>query len=62
MPKVTEEELVARIRGEITDSLGYGDVLSQQRELAMEDYYGLPVGNEVAGRSQYVDSTVQDTI
>ena len=26
MPKVTEEELVARIRGEITDSLGYGDV------------------------------------
>ena len=62
MPKVTEEELVARIRGEITDSLGYGDVLSQQRELAMEYYYGLPFGNEVAGRSQYVDSTVQDTI
>ena len=50
MPKVTEEELVARIRGEITDSLGYGDVLSQQRELAMEYYYGLPFGNEVAGR------------
>ena len=62
MPKVTEEELVARIRGEITDSLGYGDVLSQQRALAMEYYYGLPFGNEVAGRSQYVDSTVQDTI
>ena len=62
MPKVTEEELVARIRGEITDSRGYGDVLSQQRELAMEYYYGLPFGNEVAGRSQYVDSTVQDTI
>ena len=61
--KITEEELVARIRGEITDSLGYmGDTISQQREKAMEYYYGLPFGNEVEGRSQFVDSTVQDTI
>ena len=28
----------------------------------MEYYYGLPFGNEVEGRSQFVDSTVQDTI
>ena len=28
----------------------------------MKYYYGLPFGNEVEGRSQYVDSTVQDTI
>ena len=61
--KITEEELVTRIRGEITDSLGYmGDTISQQREQAMQYYYGLPFGNEVDGRSQYVDSTVQDTI
>ena len=61
--KITEEELVARIRGEITDSLGYmGDTISTQREMAMKYYYGLPFGNEVEGRSQYVDSTVQDTI
>jgi hypothetical protein len=61
--KITEEELVARIRDEITDSLGYmGDTISQQREKAMEYYYGLPFGNEVEGRSQFVDSTVQDTI
>ena len=61
--KITEEELVARIRGEITDSLGYmGDTISTQREMAMKYYYGLPFGNEVDGRSQYVDSTVQDTI
>ena len=60
---ITEEELVARIRGEITDSLGYmGDTISTQREMAMKYYYGLPFGNEVDGRSQYVDSTVQDTI
>ena len=61
--KITEEDLVARIRGEITDSLGYmGDTISTQREMAMKYYYGLPFGNEVDGRSQYVDSTVQDTI
>ena len=59
---MTEDELVARIHGEITDSLGYGDTISEQREQAMEYYYGLPFGNEVDGRSQYVDSTVQDTI
>ena len=61
--KITEEELVTRIRGEISDSLGYmGDVISTQREQAMQYYYGLPFGNEVEGRSQFVDSTVQDTI
>ncbi len=61
--KLTDEELITRIKGEITDSLGYmGDTLSQQREKAMEYYYGLPFGNEVEGRSQFVDSTVQDTI
>ena len=61
--KITEEDLVTRIRGEITDSLGYmGDTISTQREMAMKYYYGLPFGNEVDGRSQYVDSTVQDTI
>jgi len=61
--KLTEEELVTRIRGEISDSLGYmGDVISTQREQAMKYYYGLPFGNEVEGRSQFVDSTVQDTI
>ena len=61
--QVTEEDLITRIRGEITDSLGYmGDTISQQREQAMAYYYGQPFGNEVEGRSQYVDSTVQDTI
>jgi len=60
--KYTEEELVARIQEEITDSLGYGDEISQQRERAMEYYYGLPFGNEVEGRSQFIDSTVQDTV
>ena len=61
--RITDEELITRIRGEITSSLGYmGDTISQQRETAMQYYYSLPFGNEVEGRSQYVDSTVQDTI
>ena len=42
--------------------MGYGDTVSQHREKAMEYYHGQPFGNEVEGRSQYVDSTVQDTI
>ena len=54
--KLTEEDLVSRIKDELTESLGYGgDELSRQREVAMEYYYGLPFGNEVEGRSQYVD-------
>ena len=60
--KITEEELVARIQTEVTDALGYGDKISEHRERAMEYYYGQPFGNEVEGRSQFVDSTVQDTI
>ena len=52
MAKITEEQLVARIQSEITDSLGYGDTISQQREKAMEYYYGQPFGNEVEGRSK----------
>jgi len=60
--KLTDDEVIARVNGEITESLGYGGVLSEQRERAMEYYYGLPFGNEVDGRSQYVDSSVMDTI
>jgi len=42
--KITEEEIVSRIQTEITDSLGYNDTISIQREQAMEYYYGLPFG------------------
>ena len=58
----TEQELMSRIHQEITDSLGYDGEISIQREEAIKYYYALPFGNEVDGRSQYVDSTVQDTI
>ncbi len=58
----SEQELLTKINAEITDSLGYDSEISEQREKAQEYYYALPFGNEVDGRSQYVDSTVQDTI
>jgi len=47
--KLTDDEILSRIRGEITDSLGYGGEISKQREDAMLYYYGLPFGNEVEG-------------
>ncbi len=60
--KLTDEELISRVNSEIADAIGYNDTVSDQREKAMEYYYGLPFGNEVDGRSQYVDSSVMDTI
>ena len=58
----TEEELVARVEAEVNDALGFDDTIQEQRDKAMRYYYGEPFGNEVAGRSQFVDSTVQDSI
>ena len=58
----TEQELMSRIHQEINDSLGYDGEISLQREEAIKYYYALPFGNEIDGRSQYVDSTVQDTV
>jgi len=31
--KMTEEELLSRVRNEITSSLGYGDTISKQQRL-----------------------------
>ncbi len=60
--QITEENIVARIDAEIAEALGFDDEISHQRAKAMRYYYGEPFGNEVDGRSQYVDSTVQDSI
>ena len=54
--KISDEELLQRVNNEISDALGYNDTLNAQRETAMEYYFGMPLGNEVDGRSQYVDS------
>ena len=60
--KISDDELLQRVNNEISDALGYNDTIDKQRETAMEYYYGMPLGNEVDGRSQYVDSSVMDTI
>jgi len=60
--KITDIELIARVQAEVADALSHDATVSEQRERAMQYYYSLPFGNEVDGRSQYVDSTVQDTI
>ena len=60
--QITEENIVARIEAEIAEALGFDDEISYQRAKAMKYYYGEPFGNEIEGRSQYVDSTVQDSI
>ena len=60
--KISDQELIQTVNSEIADALGYHDTVNEQRELAMEYYYGMPLGNEVDGRSQYVDSSVMDTI
>jgi hypothetical protein len=60
--KVTEDDILQRIDAEISEAIGFGDELSTQRSKAMKYYYGEKFGNEIDGRSQYVDSTVQDSI
>jgi hypothetical protein len=60
--KISDDELLQRVNNEISDALGYNDTIDKQRETAMEYYFGMPLGNEVDGRSQYVDSSVMDTI
>ena len=61
-PPQTDEELITRIESEVADALGYDDTIQEQRDKAMRYYYGEKFGNEIEGRSQFVDSTVQDSI
>lgn len=63
MPKMTDAELVAAIEAEealCLDTLS-GE-LQKERADALDRYRGLPLGNEVEGRSQVVDKSVLDTI
>lgn len=61
--KLTDSELRALLDDEIRGAVGYASSeLSQQRQTALEYYYGEPFGNEVEGRSSYVSRDVADTI
>ena len=58
-----ERELLSQIKDEENASLGYhtGE-LASNREKALEYYLQFPLGNEVEGESQVVDSSVRDTV
>ena len=60
--KMTEDDLVSRVRRELTDAIGYDDEVSSQREAAMDAYFSEPYGNEQPHRSSFVSSDVMDTI
>jgi len=63
MAQMTDQEILALLQSEVSDSSGYLDTeISFQREKAMEYFYGEPFGNEEDGRSQVVVTDVQDTL
>lgn len=63
MAEMTEDDLGNLVEHYITDSLGYtGDELSQERETALDYYFGRPYGNEQDGLSKVVSRDVSDTI
>jgi len=58
-----EYQLSSIISSEIRDSLNHFDSeYSQERIRALDFYLGEPLGNEVEGRSQVVDTTVSDVV
>lgn len=63
MPKLTESEQRAIIAGRLTDTLNSTDSeLRNDREKALDFYYGRPLGNEIEGRAQVVSKDMMDTI
>ena len=62
-PKITETELVAILRSEETDAVGYytSDIASEQEE-ALDRYRGKPYGDEVEGRSSVVSRDVAEIV
>ena len=61
MAKMTETELVSLVRSEL-DATKYHSTLSDERERALEYYYGEPFGNEESNKSSVVSTDVQETI
>ena len=63
MPKLTDDEQRAIIAARLSDTLNSTDSeLRNDREKALDFYYGRPLGNEIEGRSQVVSKDIMDTI
>ena len=63
MTKMTDSELRAVIDHEVSESSAWtGSALAGDRERNLQYYYGLPLGNEVDGRSQVVSWDVFEVV
>lgn len=63
MAKMNDDELRSIIDAEVSDASAWsGSTLADDRERNLEYYYGLPMGNEVEGRSQVVSWDVFEVI
>lgn len=63
MKKLSDTELLAKINAKAGESYGHqSDVLTGEREQALNYYLGKPYGNEVDGRSQVVTRDVLETV
>ena len=61
--ELSDSEILALVESEINGSTSYLDSeIANQREKAMDYFYGEPFGNEEDGRSQVVITDVQDTV
>ena len=60
---MSEEDFLGYIRSQMTDAVDYVDqFLSPDRNRALEYFQSKEFGDEESGRSQYVDSTLRDTV
>lgn len=63
MTKLSDTELLAKINAKAGESYGFqSDVLTGEREQALNYYLGKPYGNEIDGRSQVVTRDVLETV
>lgn len=63
MPKLTDDEQRAIINRRLSDTVnGTDSELRNDRETALNHYYGRPYGNEQEGRAQVVTKDLMDTI
>lgn len=63
MPKLTDSEVRAIVGARASSALGAAAAeLTSDREIALDFYYGRPLGNEIDGRSQVVTKDLMDVI
>ena len=61
-PTMSDDDLVGIINREIDESSGESDEVAQNFDNAEKYFFGKPLGNEISGRSQVVDTAVADSI